>query len=99
MSSVRREIEIEAGIDEVWDALATEEGRSEWLGEEDHEIRVESAEAPHRLVWWWWDGDEPATRVEFLVVPAVSGTRVVVIESSPSVPLASLSARFAMVAA
>ncbi|MEA2424813.1 MAG: hypothetical protein QOH13_1223, partial [Thermoleophilaceae bacterium] len=35
----------------------------------------------------------------FLVVPAASGTRVVVIESSPSVPLAMLSARFAMVAA
>jgi uncharacterized protein YndB with AHSA1/START domain len=99
MDSVRREIEIEAAVDEVWDALATEEGRAEWLGEDEREIRVESADAPNRLVWWWWEGDEPATRVEFLVVPAVSGTRVVVIESSPSVPLAMLSARFALVAA
>jgi uncharacterized protein YndB with AHSA1/START domain len=99
MPDVRREIEIEAEIDEVWDALATEEGRSEWLGEEEREIRVESADAPHRLVWWWWEGESDATRVEFLVVPAVSGTRVVVIESSPAVPLAMLSARFAMVAA
>jgi uncharacterized protein YndB with AHSA1/START domain len=97
--SVRREIEIEASPDEVWDALATEEGREAWLDEPDREIRVESADAPHRLVWWWWDGDSAATRVEFLVVPAVSGTRVVVTESSPHVPLASLSARFAMVAA
>jgi uncharacterized protein YndB with AHSA1/START domain len=96
---MRSEIEIDAGIDEVWDALATEEGRSEWLGEEDREIRVESTDPPHRLVWWWWEGDSEATRVEFLVVPAVAGTRVVVIESSPSVPLASLSARFALVAA
>lgn len=97
---MRSEIEIDAGIDEVWDALATEDGRSEWLDDEqEREIRVESADPPHRLVWWWWEGDQPATRVEFLVVPAVSGTRVVVIESSPSVPLAMLSARFAMVAA
>ena len=96
---MRSEIEIEAGIDEVWDALATEEGRESWLGSEEREIRVESADPPHRLVWWWWEGDSEATRVEFLVVPAVSGTRVVVIESAPSVPLASLSARFALVAA
>ncbi|MEA2475429.1 MAG: hypothetical protein QOE06_3344, partial [Thermoleophilaceae bacterium] len=31
--SVRREIEIEASPDEVWDALATEEGREAWLDE------------------------------------------------------------------
>jgi uncharacterized protein YndB with AHSA1/START domain len=98
---VRREIEIEAGIDEVWDALASEEGRASWLDEEERSILVESAEPPHRLVWWWWEEDGPATRVEFLVVRAVSTTRVVVIESSPSsvLPLASLSARFALVAA
>jgi uncharacterized protein YndB with AHSA1/START domain len=97
---VRREIEIEAGIDEVWDALASEEGRAEWLFEEEaREIRVESSEPPHRLVWWWWEGAGPETRVEFLLVPAVSGTRVVVIESAPAVPLAMLAARFAMVAA
>jgi uncharacterized protein YndB with AHSA1/START domain len=97
---VQREIEIDAGIDEVWDALASEEGRASWLDEEERSILVESAEPPHRLVWWWWEEDGPATRVEFLVVPAVSSTRVVVIESAPgSVPLASLSARFALVAA
>ena len=97
---MRSEIEIEAGIDDVWDALASEEGRSEWLDDEaEREIVVESAERPHRLVWWWWEGAGPETRVEFLLVPAVSGTRVVVIESSPVVPLAMLSARFAMVAA
>src|SRR3954449_941090 len=98
---MRSEIEIEAGIDEVWDALASEEGRSGWLEEDgEREIVVESEERPHRLVWWWWEGAGPETRVEFLLVPAVSGTRVVVIESAPSsVPLASLSARFALVAA
>jgi uncharacterized protein YndB with AHSA1/START domain len=96
---MQSEIEIQAGVDEVWDALATEEGRESWLDEDTREIRVESADPPHRLVWWWWEGDEPATRVEFLVVPAVSGTRVVVIESAPSVPLAMLSARFVLAAA
>ncbi len=55
-----REIEIEASPDEVWEALATEEGRERWLDEPDREIHVESADAPHRLVWWWWEGDEPA---------------------------------------
>ena len=96
--SAHREIEIEAEVEEVWDALASEEGRSSWL-EDERSIVVESEERPHRLVWWWWEGAGPETRVEFLLVPAVSGTRVVVIESSPSVPLASLSARFALVAA
>lgn len=97
---MRREIEIDAGIDEVWDAIASEEGRASWLEEDGRSIAVESVEPPHRLVWWWWEEDGPATRVEFLVLRAVSRTRVVVIESAPdSVPLASLSARFALVAA
>ena len=54
----RREIEIEATPEEVWEALATEEGRERWLEDEpEREIHVETADAPHRLVWWWW----PAT--------------------------------------
>jgi uncharacterized protein YndB with AHSA1/START domain len=92
----RREIEIEATPEEVWEALSTEEGRERWLDEPGREIRVERADAPHRLVWWWWEGDGPETRVEFLVVAAPSGTRVVVTESRPAaVPLASLAAAFA----
>src|SRR3954452_18912156 len=98
-AGMRSEIEIEAGLDEGWDALATEEGRSEWLGEDEREIRVESAVPPPRLGWWWWEGSGAGTRGEGLVLPAVSKARVVVIESSPVVPLAMLSARFAMVAA
>src|SRR3954454_2244132 len=96
---VRREIEIDAGVEEVWDALATEEGRTEWLEEGERTILVETEDPPHRLVWWWWQEDAVPTRVEFSVAPIDSGTRVVVTESSPSVPLASLSARFALVAA
>jgi uncharacterized protein YndB with AHSA1/START domain len=94
-----REVEIEATPEEVWDALATEEGRERWLDEPGREIHIESEDPPHRLVWWWWDGDEPATRVEFLVVAAPAGARVMVTESAPPVPLARLAASMAAVPA
>jgi uncharacterized protein YndB with AHSA1/START domain len=94
--SVRREIEIEATPEEVWEALATAEGRERWLQEDaEREIHVELSDEPSRLVWWWWRGDEPATRVELLVVAAPAGARVVVTESAPSFPLAALRASFA----
>lgn len=96
----RREIEIEASPEEVWEALATEEGREAWLEDApERTIHVESEEPPHRLVWWWWTEDEPATRVELLVVAAPAGARVVVVESEPSFPLPSLQARFSLVCA
>ncbi len=94
----RREIEVEATPEDVWDALSSDEGREAWLDEPDREIHVEVSEPPHRLVWWWWEGDEPATRVEFLVVEAPAGTRVVVTETLPIVPMARLAARFCAVA-
>jgi uncharacterized protein YndB with AHSA1/START domain len=94
-----REIEIEATPEEVWDALATEEGRERWLGEPEREIQVESEEPPHRLVWWWWEGDEAPTRVEFLVVAAPAGARVLVSETTPTLPLARLAASLAAVPA
>jgi uncharacterized protein YndB with AHSA1/START domain len=91
----RRKIEIEASPEEVWEALATEEGREAWLEDEPpREILVEHADEPHRLVWWWWTEDAPATRVEVLVVAAPIGARVVVVESEPSFPLPALAARF-----
>jgi uncharacterized protein YndB with AHSA1/START domain len=89
---VHREIEIEATPEEVWDALATEEGRERWLDEPDREIWVESEDAPRRLVWWWWEGESDATRVEFLVVAAPVGSRVIVIEAEPArVPVTALA--------
>ncbi len=95
--TVQREIEIEATPEEVWEALATEEAREEWLGDEtERTVHVEREDPPHRIVWWWWREDEPATRVELLVVAAPAGARVVVIErGEPAVPLPSLQARFA----
>ncbi len=96
---VRREIEVEASPEEVFEALATEEGRERWLDEPDRQIHVESLDPPERLVWWWGGADEPATRVDFRIVALPAGTRVVVTESMPSFPLAGLSARFELVAA
>jgi uncharacterized protein YndB with AHSA1/START domain len=97
--SVSREIDVQATPEEVWEALATEEGRERWLDEPERDIHVEESDAPHRLVWWWAGAEEPATRVEFLVVASPAGSRVVVTESVPSFPLAMLAARFALVAA
>jgi uncharacterized protein YndB with AHSA1/START domain len=99
---VSREIEIEAPPEEVWEALATEEGRERWLGEPERDIHVEALDFPHRLAWWWASPDEPATRVEFQLVPGTqhrTSTRVIVTESVPSFPLARLAASFALVAA
>jgi uncharacterized protein YndB with AHSA1/START domain len=98
--SVRREVEIEATPEEVWESLATEEGREHWLEHDpEREIHVELADEPSRLVWWWWRGDEPATRVELLVVAAPAGARVVVVESQPSFPLAMFADSWRLVAA
>jgi uncharacterized protein YndB with AHSA1/START domain len=97
--SVTREVLVEASPEQVWEALSSEEGRERWLEEPARVIRVEHAEEPHRLVWWWSLQDEPATRVEFLLVAAPRGTRVVVSESAPALPLAMLAASFALVCA
>ncbi len=100
--AVRREIDVDASPEEVWEALVTEEGRERWLGEPERDIYIEIVEAPHRLVWWWAGAEEPATRVEFLVVAGTDvhpPTRVVVTESSPSFPLAELAASFTRVLA
>jgi uncharacterized protein YndB with AHSA1/START domain len=96
---VSREVDIDASPEEVWEALATDEGRERWLAEPEREIRIEVVDEPHRLVWWWESADEQPTRVEFRVVAVPPGSRVIVTESVPSFPLASLTASFALVAA
>jgi len=95
--AVRREIEVDASPEDVWEALVTEEGRERWLQEPERDIHIEVLDAPNRLVWWWVGEEQPATRVELLVVAAPGGelpTRVVVTESAPSFPLAQLRAGF-----
>src|ERR1700684_70350 len=94
----RREIEVEATPEQVWEAIATEEGREDWLQEPDREVRIEVVEEPSRLVWWWAGEQQAATRVEFQIVAAPAGARVIVTESEPAFPLAMLAASFALVA-
>jgi hypothetical protein len=94
---VRREIEIDAPPEEVWEALAGEEGRERWLDQPERPIVVEVAEEPSRLVWWWGGEGERPTRVEFELIPAAAGTRVVVTESAPEFPIAMLAEHFAAV--
>jgi uncharacterized protein YndB with AHSA1/START domain len=96
--SIRREIDIEATPEEVWDALATDEGRERWLEGDEREVLVEVVEEPRRLVWWW-AGNEAWSRVEITLVPAVAATRVVVVESAPAFPLTTLRARLSAVPA
>ncbi len=95
--AVRREIDVDASPEEVFEALATEEGRERWLSEPEREIHVEVLDAPRRLAWWWAAADEPATRVEFVIVAgsaANPATRVIVTESAPAFPIAMLAAGF-----
>ena len=97
--NVRREIEIEAPPEEVWEAVSTEEGRERWLAD-DRDVLVEVVEAPKRLVWWWpGESEEAFTRVEVEIVAVPAGSRVVVVESAPAFPLTMLAARLAAVAA
>ena len=98
-TEVRREVDVEATPEEVWEALVTEEGRGRWLDEPGREIHIESSEPPSRLVWWWGGEEEAATRVAFQIVELPRGTRVVVTESSPSFPIAMLAESFTLVAA
>jgi uncharacterized protein YndB with AHSA1/START domain len=96
---VTREVEVEATPGEVWEALATEEGRDRWLAEADRDIHIETLDPPHRLAWWWGGEELPFTRVAFELLPSAVGTRVIVTESSPAFPLATLAASFSLVAA
>jgi uncharacterized protein YndB with AHSA1/START domain len=94
--AVRREVEIAAPPEEVWEALVTEEGRERWLEDDpEREILIEPSGHPGRLVWWWWHEDAPPRRVELVVVAVPGGTRVTVVESAPHFPLPHLAASFA----
>ena len=104
-AQVTRQVDVEASPEEVFEALVTEEGRERWLEEPGRRVHIESADPPHRLVWWWTAEGEPFTRVDFeiVAVPAagreVAVTRVTVRETAPRFPLAQMAASFALVAA
>jgi uncharacterized protein YndB with AHSA1/START domain len=91
--AVERELTVPERPEEVWRSLA----EPAWLGEdasiELHEagdVRagertgfVEEADAPRRLVFWWSDPGEDATRVEIELDETDAGTHIRVTESRP----------------
>ena len=88
-----REITLPATADEVWRSLA----EPTWLGEDasidmrpDGEVRagertgfVEEVDEPRRLVFWWSQPDEDATRVELELEEDGEETHLRVVESRP----------------
>jgi uncharacterized protein YndB with AHSA1/START domain len=88
-----REITLPATADEVWRSLA----EPTWLGEDasidlrpDGDVRagertgfVEEADEPRRLVFWWSQPGEDATRVELELEEDGEETHLRVVESRP----------------
>lgn len=97
MSCVTREVLLPLDADEAWETVTEleewlvddadldlapgEQGTLTLPDGEERRAVVEEVEPGERIAFWWWTGDEPATHVELRLVPAVSGTRVVVVES------------------
>jgi uncharacterized protein YndB with AHSA1/START domain len=104
VDTVTREVEIDAPVEEVWEAVSTDEGRERWLEpDDDRTIVVEETDAPTHVSWWWWheSDSEPARHVDVWVVGVPDGgSRVIVTETQPAfVPLAQLAASFELVCA
>jgi uncharacterized protein YndB with AHSA1/START domain len=86
-ATVTRSVDIAAGGEDVWRAIADPDRRGDWLDDPDaatRTVRVDEVDAGHRLVWTWWrPGGEPdASTVEIALRPLDGGgTRVVVTET------------------
>jgi uncharacterized protein YndB with AHSA1/START domain len=91
--TVERELVVPEPKEEVWRSLT----QPEWLGDEASidpkpagEVRagtrkgfVEEVEEPRRLVFWWSEPDEEASRVELALHEVEEGTLIRVTESRP----------------
>jgi uncharacterized protein YndB with AHSA1/START domain len=91
--AVERELVVPEPREEVWRSLS----EPEWLGENAAidlrpagEVRagertgfVEEADEPRRLVFWWSEPDEEASRVELELHEVDDGTLIRVTESRP----------------
>ena len=101
--SVTHEVTIDAPLEDVWEAISTDEGRERWLEPDaDRRIVVERTIPPAHISWWWWNesDNEPARHVDVDVVAVPDGTRVIVTETQPAlVPVARLAASFELVCA
>jgi uncharacterized protein YndB with AHSA1/START domain len=87
---VTRSVDLDAAVDDVWQAVADPDARASWLDDPDavsRRVRVDEATPGERLVWTWWrPGDEDdASTVSVVLSPLdTGGTRVVVTESLPA---------------
>ncbi len=93
-AKLTREIEIDAPVEDVWETLATDDGRERWLEPDpDRVLIVDAEEPPSRIAWWWWSEDTAATHVEIDVIAIPGGSRVTVTETLPaSFPMAQMAA-------
>jgi hypothetical protein len=97
MSCVTREVTLPLDADEAWETVTEldewlvedadvdlspgAEGTLTLPDGSERSVVVADVEEGSRLEFWWWAADEPATHVSLTLQPAVSGTRVVVVES------------------
>jgi uncharacterized protein YndB with AHSA1/START domain len=75
---VRREVVLDAPLEEVWEAVTDPERVDEWFSEdgEERELAIEEVEEGRRVAYTWDEGDV-AIELEKLA----GGTRVVVTET------------------
>jgi uncharacterized protein YndB with AHSA1/START domain len=94
--TVTRSVDIDADVEDVWEPLATDEGRQSWIEPDpDRVLIVDSQEPGERISWWWWSAEQQATHVALRVVAIPTGARVIVTETGPSnFPVAALAASF-----
>jgi uncharacterized protein YndB with AHSA1/START domain len=97
--TITREVTIDAPLEDVWEAVSTDEGRERWLEPDgDRTLVVEEAERPSHISWWWWreSDTEPARHVDVSIVAVPDGgTRVSITETQPALlPIAQLLATF-----
>ena len=85
-TEVSRSVVLDAGLDDVWAAVADPERRRLWLDDEDAQARAWRVddETPGRsLTWTWWHPEDPsgASQVEVVLDEQPDGaTRLVVTE-------------------
>jgi uncharacterized protein YndB with AHSA1/START domain len=97
---VTRSIVVDAPAEAVWAEVADPSRRRGWLDDEEatcREVRIDTVDDGHGLVWTWWHPDDPAgaSRVEIVLTELPSGgTRVAVTERLVGAPAPrSLSAQ------
>ena len=106
MEQAESQTVVPATPEETWEALTDPDHLGEWFADDaEVELRpggdlqigdrsgfVEEVVESERFVFWWAAEGEESSRVEIELEPAVSGTRVRVVETRPLSDLDSLTA-------